>query len=261
MADFPALPLFTDAFLADTTHLSAEETGAYVMLLMCAWRSPSCSLPNDDKKLARMARVSPARWGKIRDEVMAFWTLDEQGTWSQKRLQKERLYVEKSRAIKRDNGSKGGRPKPLKNNEVEEAVGSPPVKQNETYEKAPTPTPISKSSDTSVSGEISPRDPAEVIFRDGLALITRSGVPPPQARSFLGKMRKQHGDPALIAALGACQRTGAIDPIQFVAKTLSNHGGRNGQRDPRTDAAEQRSHDAASDYARLAADATRRGVG
>ncbi|ACL63205.1 DUF1376 domain-containing protein [Methylobacterium nodulans] len=45
MSAYPSLPLFTDAFIADTGHLSAAETGAYLMLLMVAWRSPGCSLP------------------------------------------------------------------------------------------------------------------------------------------------------------------------------------------------------------------------
>jgi hypothetical protein len=36
MSEFPCLPLFTDAFIADTGHLGAIETGAYLMLLMVA---------------------------------------------------------------------------------------------------------------------------------------------------------------------------------------------------------------------------------
>lgn len=48
MSSFPSLPLFTDAFLADTGHLSAQETGAYLLLLMMAWRLPECRLPDND---------------------------------------------------------------------------------------------------------------------------------------------------------------------------------------------------------------------
>ena len=40
MADFPALPFFTDAYLGDTQHLTLEEHGAYQKLLYIAWRSP-----------------------------------------------------------------------------------------------------------------------------------------------------------------------------------------------------------------------------
>jgi uncharacterized protein YdaU (DUF1376 family) len=82
------LPLFTSDFIADTTHLDARETGAYVMLLMVAWQSPECRLPNNDRKLAAWARVDAETWREIKPEVMAFWRLAG-GHWTQSRLLKE----------------------------------------------------------------------------------------------------------------------------------------------------------------------------
>ena len=94
MADFPALPLWTDAYLADTTHLSATESGAYLHLLMAAWRAQGCCLPNDDRQLARMARCTTKEWKRVRAVVMAFWVIDESAsTVSQKRLTSERIRV------------------------------------------------------------------------------------------------------------------------------------------------------------------------
>ena len=90
----PAIPLFGDAYLADTRHLSLEQHGAYLQLMMIAWRSPDCALPNDDAKLARMLGVTPKKWTALKPEVMAFWEL-EKGTWKQKRLTKERRFVAK----------------------------------------------------------------------------------------------------------------------------------------------------------------------
>ena len=132
MSAFPVLPLFTDAFIADTTHLTAEETGAYLMLLMVAWRRPGCSLPDDDTSLARWARVSAKTWARIRARVMAFWTLDEAGEWVQSRLSQEQLRASQRASVARENGTKGGRPKSLKNNEPTNPEGL----QNETQEKA-----------------------------------------------------------------------------------------------------------------------------
>jgi len=84
MSQFPSLPLFTDAFLADTGHLSAQETGAYLLLLMMAWRLPECRLPDDDQKLARWARVDARTWKRIKPSVMEFWTFDD-GFWLPRR--------------------------------------------------------------------------------------------------------------------------------------------------------------------------------
>nr|USU31091.1 DUF1376 domain-containing protein [Methylobacterium sp. OTU13CASTA1] len=141
MSALPSLPLFTDAFIADTGHLSLEQRGAYVMLLMLAWRSPGCRIPNDDAKIARMLSISPAKWARIRPEVMAFWHLSDD-YWTQKRLTREHQFVSEKVEKKRAAGRQGGRPKPLENNDPTEASGSENGKQNESEPKAPTPTPI-----------------------------------------------------------------------------------------------------------------------
>ncbi len=136
MSAFPSLPLFTDAYIADTAHLTNEEHGAYLRLLMFAWRSPQCRLPNDDARMARMLGLSVGKWAKLKVAVMAFWSL-ENGFWTQKRLAKEHEFVTKKVEQKRANGKLGGRPKPLENNEAAKANGS----EIKTETKAPTPTP------------------------------------------------------------------------------------------------------------------------
>ena len=103
MAEFPALPLWTDAYLGDTRHLSQSEHGAYLLLLITAWRTPNCSLPDDDRLLARYAGgVDMRTWRHQKATIMAFWDLRD-GRWYQKRLTTERRYLveaskERSRA-------------------------------------------------------------------------------------------------------------------------------------------------------------------
>jgi len=53
MAKYPSMPLFPDAWIADTQHLTNEEQGVYFRLVMFAWRTPSCALPDDDRRLAK----------------------------------------------------------------------------------------------------------------------------------------------------------------------------------------------------------------
>lgn len=97
MAEFPALPLFTDAYMADTRHLSAAQHGAYLLLLMTAWRMPDCKLPDDDVFLSRCASMDSRSWKTNRDVIMAFWKQDEQKKWYQGRLLDERKYVDDRR--------------------------------------------------------------------------------------------------------------------------------------------------------------------
>lgn len=59
-------------------------------------------------------------------------------------------------------------------------------------------------------------DPAKVIFTSGVKMLKASGKSDQAARAVLGKWRRDHGDYALIAALGRAQREGAIDPISFI---------------------------------------------
>lgn len=92
MAEFPALPLWTDAFMGDTMHLSAEQVGVYALLLFTAWRRPDCNLPDDDKFLAKIARCDGRKWRHLRPVMEQFHSI-ENGVWNQKRLQKERKYV------------------------------------------------------------------------------------------------------------------------------------------------------------------------
>ncbi len=92
-----AIPLFGDAYLADTRHLSLEEHGAYLQLMMIAWRIDGCCLPDDDSRLSRMLGVTAAKWKKLKPVVMAFWTMED-GAWRQGRLSKERKFVEEKRA-------------------------------------------------------------------------------------------------------------------------------------------------------------------
>ena len=110
MAEYPGLLIWTDAYLADTTGLSTEEHGAYLLLLMAAWRTRTCSLPDDDVRLARMARVGTKKWRRIRPAVLeAFFDLDD-GQWTQKRLLVER----KRTAMLRHQRSEAGKASALK---------------------------------------------------------------------------------------------------------------------------------------------------
>jgi hypothetical protein len=70
------MPLYVADYLADTTHLSTEAHGAYILLLMVMWKSGG-ELPNEDKALARIVRATPAKWQKMKAEILGFFVVVE----------------------------------------------------------------------------------------------------------------------------------------------------------------------------------------
>lgn len=74
------------------------------------------------------------------------------------------------------------------------------------------------------TGDKSPMSPDEIIFSYGVPLLTSAGVPDKQARSFLGGLRKSHGDEALVNALRECVRAKPLQPLEWLAKALPPDG-------------------------------------
>ena len=112
MTDLPAMFLWTDAYLADTCHLTTFEHGAYLLILMAMHRSGGY-LPNDDERLARTAKTTVDRWRRIAPTIRLMLTV-EGDLVTQKRLLRE-LGLAKARYTRlRQAASCGGHAKALK---------------------------------------------------------------------------------------------------------------------------------------------------
>lgn len=126
MAAFPAMPLYTDAYLADTRHLTTEEHGAYLLLLMCAWRNAGCELEDDNKSLARITGLTPARWRRLRCRLETFFVIED-GKWRQRKLSAVHDDVAARVARNRVNGARGGRALAAKRKQRKDRPGSKAV--------------------------------------------------------------------------------------------------------------------------------------
>lgn len=205
----PAIPLFGDAYLADTRHLSLEEHGAYLQLIMIAWRIDGCCLPDDDARLARMLGVTPSRWRKLKPVVMAFWTL-ENGVWKQARLSKERQFVEEKRAKNKASADARWKGQASENIEGEEC-------ERISERNAPPPPPKKEGSvaDATV-GEAD--DPVKALFDAGVQILTSAGQTEKQARSLIGKWRKGRSDGDVLTALVDCRARAVSNPVEWLQK-------------------------------------------
>jgi uncharacterized protein YdaU (DUF1376 family) len=112
MAELPILPIKTDALLADTMHLSAEEFGVYCRLLFVMWRQRG-RLIEDDSELAMIGGVTLERWLEIKSKVMRPMTVAG-GQISQKRLTDTWMQVQdlrRKRALAAQTRWNGHKPK------------------------------------------------------------------------------------------------------------------------------------------------------
>lgn len=113
------MQLYVADYLGDTRHLTTEQHGAYLLLLMSMWRADG-RLPNDDKKLSRIAGCTPSRWARIKGDVLAFFETDGDSL-ANKRLGLELEKASEKSSKRAVSGSRGGRAKALKNNKTDVA--------------------------------------------------------------------------------------------------------------------------------------------
>jgi uncharacterized protein YdaU (DUF1376 family) len=137
------IPLFPDAYLRDTTHLTTDEHGAYFLLLMAAWGTEDCSLPNDEGRLAALAKMPVSRWRKIASTVLEFWTIERGRIW-QGRLRKEWLYCReksekaKSAVAQRKDRTGYGRTSNVGTNDLHLGGGGGVLAGNKTFDGSTT---------------------------------------------------------------------------------------------------------------------------
>ena len=82
-----------------------------------------------------------------------------------------------------------------------------------------------ESSDSSLRSESAKADPVKALFDRGVRLMTASGVSEPQARSLIGKWRRDFGDGLVTAAVANAENESATDPVSFIAACLKRRKG------------------------------------
>lgn len=221
MAEFPSLPLFTDAYLGDTTHLTTFEHGAYMLLLIVSWRSTDCCLPDDDKLLARYTRMTLDKWRKTRAVLAPFFTI-KNGCWHQARLQDELQHLRSQRAQQSAAGKASVKAKALKRLNRDATDVEAPLQRDVKETSTPTPDPL--TIDKSMDGKPSnngPEDPVKNLFDLGILILTSAGNTEKQARSLIGKWREGgKRDAEVLVALMECRTKLISEPVEWLTKRL-----------------------------------------
>ncbi|MGK7057865.1 YdaU family protein [Bradyrhizobium sp. 1050_B9_N1_2] len=129
----PWMPLYIADFLADTTHLSSAETGAYLFLIMHYWTNGR--LPAAEEAIQRVTRMTNRQWAKSRNILKSFFTED----WRHHRIDREIAKVIEKSQVNSANAAKSH----VNGRRV--AAKSHQVSQHTLQTSNPKPTPFSRS--------------------------------------------------------------------------------------------------------------------
>ncbi|MBB6411274.1 YdaU family protein [Mesorhizobium sangaii] len=101
MTTLPWMPVFPGDELAETSHLSTEEYGAYALLKMALWQHGAVA--DDDERLSRITRLSLERWLAIRAMIEPLFG----PRWTHEKLEHHRALAAGQREKKSAAGKKG----------------------------------------------------------------------------------------------------------------------------------------------------------
>jgi len=140
------MPLYIADYLKDTTHLTALESGAYLHLIMAYWVSGG-RLPQDDKQLSTIAKMSLRTFKKSKPTLSAFFGPG----WTHKRIDAE-LKREKEQALKAAERGRKGADARWSEHAPSNASSTPQAMLGD----APSPSPSHKEDDDEGAGIKSP---------------------------------------------------------------------------------------------------------
>lgn len=216
-------PFHIGDYAVHTRHLSLLEDLAYRRLLDLYYTREE-ALPADPTAVARLAGMRD-NVIEVQAVLEEFFQLAAIG-WTHARCAAEIGKANEAANRARTNGSRGGRPvgthkEPAANpDETQRVISGNP---EETKSEAPNtqyPLPKTINSEPIGSGAKAPMTAVDIIFGYGVPLLVNAGSTDRASRSFLGGLRKGHGDAAVIDALRNCLREKPLQPLEWLAAAL-----------------------------------------
>lgn len=181
----------------------------YVMVLCLHCNGQYEKAPEDEIALA--LRITPEEWRETKETLIMRKLLRDDGSiggWEKRQFISD---IKDSTAAARQK-----RHREKKRNARNDTVTSRPPEAD-----TDTDTEVNLSVTDVTDGKPSKvTDPDEIIFSYGVPLLTTAGTEEKHARSFLGGLRKTHGDQALVDALRECLRAKPLQPLEWMAAAL-----------------------------------------
>lgn len=220
-------PFHVGDYAAHTAHLEPMEDLAYRRMLDLYYLREA-ALPCDPAEVARLIRMR-ANVAEVTSVLREFFAETDAG-WVSERCDEEIAKMQDRQAKAKASAAASVSARKTKANQAANertANVERTLNERSTYVELPTPTPTPTpiySVPIGTGGKPPITDPDEIIFGYGLPMLTNAGTPEKQARSFLGGLRKHHGDAALINKLRECAKAKPLQPLEWLAAALPPAG-------------------------------------
>jgi uncharacterized protein YdaU (DUF1376 family) len=207
MAALPYMRMYWADYDADTSHLSAMQHGIYLLLIKNYWQRGG-PLPDDETKLARIAKVNLKDWRRNEAVILEFFTKRES------LLYHTRIALELSRVEAKSLKAKESA---LANAKRTQSKRSANGERTPIYTEADK-IPLDKES----NGEKRSEEDAQAIFwKSAKAWLKPRVKGDPGA--LINKWLREHGKESTQAAVNAAQLENAVDPPAYVAGYFRRH--------------------------------------
>lgn len=205
-------------YRAATAHLSNDEDLAYRRLLDMYYDTEQ-KIPLDIQWVARRIRLD---YATVQAVLLDMFEKQEDGWFHARCDEVIKQYKEFAEAGKRGAAKRwGNRGVTHTNGEANSPPNPSPIATNNYKPITNNQKLSSVSKDTGVK---TPLSPDEIIFGYGVPLLVNAGTAEKQARSFLGGLRKVHGDETLVNTLRECIKAKPLQPLEWLAKALPPDG-------------------------------------
>lgn len=220
-------PFHIGDYVSATRHLSWEEDAAYRRLLDTYYTTEK-PLPAELRAVCRLVMATTENQREaVKIVLEEFFEATADG-WINRRADAEINAMRDKQQKQREKANRRwdkqraahGTASAVPQHQESDAAAS--KGDTDAMPPTPTPTPTVNHSEAKASGGEPPKvtDPDEIIFGYGVPLLTSAGSTDKHARSFLGGLRKQHGDAALIDKLRDCIKAKPLQPIEWLAAAL-----------------------------------------
>lgn len=203
-------------------RLTMLQHGAYTLIMDACY---------DREQFPTLEEAIDWTWASSKEEreavefvLVKFFDLQD-GRYVQSRIQEELdSYHQNAATNKRIAQEREAKRKGLSTDRARVVNEPTPNQEPRTINQEPrtkNQEPNSVSKDTGVK---TPMSSDEIIFGYGVPLLTNAGTADAAARSFLGGLRKAHGDEALVNTLRDCIRAKPLQPLEWLAAALPPAG-------------------------------------